>query len=108
MRGILLVMSDCVPGADADYHDWYDRVHLPDVLSVPGFTAARRYAAVPSMHGELPTQRYLAVYDIEADDLGLAQKALSAAAATMELSPAFDRASMAISTYELISEATPQ
>ena len=61
MRAVLIVMSDAVEGRDDEYNDWYDRVHLADVLALPGFVAARRYVAEPSVHGELPAQRYLAV-----------------------------------------------
>lgn len=36
------------PGSDweADFHDWYDRDHVPSRLAVPGFTGAQRYVAV--------------------------------------------------------------
>ena len=56
MRGILLVLSDATPGDDDAYNAWYDQVHLADVLSIPGLVAARRFAAVPSVHGELPAR----------------------------------------------------
>ena len=75
MKGILLVMSDATPGDDDAYNAWYDDVHLADVLNVPGFVAARRFAAVPSVHGELPAARYLAIYEIDADDLDAVQRA---------------------------------
>lgn len=107
MHGILLVMSEPTEGAEAGYHAWYDGVHLPDVLAVPGFVAARRYVAVPSVKGELPERRYLAVYEIEADDLAAAQAALSAAAGGMEISPALDRASTVTFTYQLLVDGEP-
>jgi hypothetical protein len=106
MKGILLVMSDATDGDDDTYNDWYDNVHLRDVLEVPGFVAARRFAAVPSVNGELPDLPYLAIYEIEADDIAEVQRVLSAAAATMEISPTLDRSSAATYTYRLLSEAT--
>lgn len=107
MKGILLVMSGATAGADDEFNDWYDNVHLGDVLSVPGFVAARRFAAIPSVHGELPDAPYLAIYEIEADDLDAVQQALSAAAATMDISPALDRSNAVTYTYRLLTEATP-
>lgn len=107
MKAILLVYSDANAGDDDAYNEWYDNVHLPEVLAVPGFVAARRYAAEPSVHGELPANRYLAIYEIEADDaagLSAAQQALSTAARDMQMSAAFDRSSTATRTYRLISE----
>lgn len=106
MKAILLVMSDATPGQDDTFNDWYDNVHLDDVLSVPGFVAARRFAAVPSVHGELPDASYLAIYEIEADDLDVAQHALSEAAAAMEVTPALDRSTAVAYTYRLLTEAT--
>ena len=106
MRAMLLVLSDAVEGRDDEYNDWYDHVHLPDVLAVPGFVAARRYVAEPSVHGELPAQRYAAIYEMEGDDLDALQRAVSQAAKTMEISTAFDRTTNATFTYRLITEAT--
>lgn len=105
MRGILVVMSNAAAGTDAEFNDWYDHVHLPDVLAVAGFVAARRFEAVPSVHGEEPDQRYLAIYEIEAEDLDAAQRALSEAARAMEISPTLDRATAVTYTYRLLSEA---
>ena len=91
-RHLLLVSSDALEGQEKDYHRWYDDVHLPDVLEVPGFVRAQRFVAAPSVHGELPAHRFLAVYELETDDLPGALAALRTAARSMELSPAFDRA----------------
>jgi hypothetical protein len=104
-RHILLVHSDPVAGQDGEYNRWYDEVHLPDVLSVPGFVAAKRYTAAPSIHGELPGNRYLAIYEIETDDLPAALAALSQAAKEMDLDAAFDRASQRTLAFTEISEA---
>ena len=62
-KGIMVVQSaPCDPAREDEYNDWYSRVHLPEVLAIPGFTGARRYQ-VP------PTGEYLAIYEIDADDL---------------------------------------
>ncbi|MGQ4599670.1 hypothetical protein [Nocardia sp. R6R-6] len=90
-RHILLVHSAPVGNRDDEYNTWYDSIHLPDVLQVDGFVAARRFVASPSVHGELPALPYLAIYEIETDDLPTALAALSAAAKNMKLHPAFDR-----------------
>jgi hypothetical protein len=51
---------------DADYNRWYDEVHVPDLLAVPGITSARRFRVVMSRRSNPP---YLALYEIETDDL---------------------------------------
>jgi hypothetical protein len=104
MRGVLIVMSEPVAGEDATYNEWYDGVHLPEVLAVPGFRAARRFVAEPSVHGELPPVPYMAIYEIEGDDLGAVQANLSAAARQMQISASLNRATTITYTYRLISE----
>ena len=106
MRAVLLVLSDAADGRDDEFNDWYDRVHLPDVLAVSGFVAARRYVAEPSVHGELPVQRYAAIYEMEGDDLDALHRALSEAAASMVISPAFDRSRTSTFTYRLLTEVS--
>lgn len=63
-RGILIVESrPASPERTDAYNRWYNEVHIPDVLRVPGFLSARRYAPVD---GEGP---FVAIYEIEGDDL---------------------------------------
>ena len=90
-RHILLVHSNPTPGNDDSYNAWYDNVHLPDVLQVDGFVAARRYIAAPSVHGEMHENGYLAIYEIDTDDLPAALKALSTAARGMDMDASFDK-----------------
>jgi hypothetical protein len=72
-RGLFYVETrPSAPEREADYNHWYDTVHLRDVCSVEGFVSARRYAPVD---GEGP---YVAMYEIEADDLEAAVQALIA------------------------------
>ncbi len=103
-RAILIVQSDAAEGRDAAFNAWYDEVHLPDVLSVPGFVAAQRFVGVPSVHGELPDRRYLALYEIEADDIDAALKALSETAPNMEISSTLDRSSATTFAFRAIGE----
>lgn len=62
-RGVLYVTSHPSSAErEAEYNDWYDHVHLPDVCAVPGFLGGRRYAPVDG-------GPYVALYDIEGEDL---------------------------------------
>jgi hypothetical protein len=64
-KGIMVVQSAPVdPAREDEYNDWYDNTHVPEIRQVPGFTAARRYKALGA-----GAPAYLAVYEIEADDL---------------------------------------
>ncbi len=102
---ILLVQSNATDGRDAEYNEWYDNVHLREVLEVQGFEAAQRFA----VHGESLAgtldHRYLAIYEIETDDPQGALDALQAAVgARMAMSDAIDLASVSAVLYSALGE----
>jgi hypothetical protein len=74
-KWILQVKSNCrdmVPGyqfSDDDaYNDYYDNVHIPDVMkALPEFKSARRFIN-PDI-STLDSGKYLALYEIETDDI---------------------------------------
>ncbi|MDR7167029.1 hypothetical protein J2W56_000747 [Nocardia kruczakiae] len=73
-KGILYVETR--PASDeqaAAYHQWYEGTHMREMLSLDGVVAARRFAPVD---GE---NVYVAVYEIEADDITSVQAQLAAA-----------------------------
>lgn len=39
---MFVIPANFVAGMEAEYHDWYDNVHMPEVSRVPGFVAMRR------------------------------------------------------------------
>jgi hypothetical protein len=39
---LFVIPANFVAGMEAEYHDWYDNVHMPEVSRVPGFVAMRR------------------------------------------------------------------
>ena len=71
-RHIMLVLTNPTAGHEDDFNDWYTNVHLRDVLAVDGFVAAQRFRlADAQLQPDRPApHRYLAVYEIEADDPG--------------------------------------
>jgi hypothetical protein len=77
-----LVFTNARDGRDAEFNAWYDDVHLAEVVEVPGFTGAERYALRPQPGEPPPTHEYLAIYDMETDDVsatlaGLMQRGAS-------------------------------
>ena len=90
----LIVFSNPSAGQEDEYNRWYDEVHLKEVLEVDGFVAAQRFALadaqIAAMDGRSPT-RYLAIYEIEAEDLQPVLDKLAAAGATMNMSDALDQ-----------------
>jgi len=64
---IQTVVTAPVVGREDEFNRWYEDTHLPEVLQVPGFVAGRRYALTGPGAADGP--RFLAVYEIETDDL---------------------------------------
>ena len=69
-KHVFVVFTNPVSGKDGTYNDWYTNQHLPDVLNVPGFVSAQRFKLSDTQRaaGPFPWQ-YLALYQIETDDL---------------------------------------
>ena len=69
-KHVFVVFTNPVEGKEATYNDWYDNRHLPDVLDVPGFVSAQRFRLSDTQRAAGPFPwRYLALYEIETDDL---------------------------------------
>jgi hypothetical protein len=63
-KGIFYVESrPSSPERDEEYNTWYDTVHLAEVVAVEGIVSARRLKPVND------DGAYVALYEIEADDL---------------------------------------
>ena len=46
-KAIMFVQSKpSSPDREDEYNDWYTNTHLPEVLDIPGITAARRFCSV--------------------------------------------------------------
>lgn len=67
-RAVVLVFTDCAdPAREKEFNEWYDSTHVPDILEAPGFVGCTRYEL---MGNPGPGQgKYLAVYDVESNDL---------------------------------------
>lgn len=65
-----MVLTNAVDGRDDEFNDWYSNRHIPDVLAIPGIVSASRYELAGTQRMTPPwPYRYLAIYDIETDDL---------------------------------------
>lgn len=74
-----IVLTNCTAGDDAEFNAWYDEIHVPDLLRIPGIVAVRRGRLTPEQTvmvdgkvqftraAELPF-KYLAIYSLQTDD----------------------------------------
>jgi len=66
-KWLLTVESNCAdPPREQELNEWYDTVHLPDILEVPGFSSISRYVNNNAEEGQC---KFLAVYEIETDNI---------------------------------------
>lgn len=98
-KTLLLAWADPTDsGSEEEFNRWYDGTHVPQLRkAIPSITRVTRYRAadLPPEAGPSPSHRYLAVYELDEDDVSAALGALGGAMAAGELdmSPAMDVAS---------------
>jgi hypothetical protein len=89
-RFLFLAFTNAGKGQDQPFNDWYDRHHLPEIVAtLPGFVAGRRYRLAEHQRTTpqpAPTWRYLAIYEVVANDDAAVQTA-AAAVGTLTRSP---------------------
>lgn len=59
--GILVASMNVDPAAEAEFNEWYNKEHLPQLAAVPGVLCARRFRA----GGEGVERKYLALYHLK-------------------------------------------
>ena len=97
---VMIVQSDPLEGRDAEYNAWYDGTHIPELLQIPGITAARRLEATPIVVGA-PGAKYITFYEIEAENPGavMAEMGARGADGRMSRSVAVDSSKATIWVY---------
>jgi hypothetical protein len=58
-KGLLIVFAEVKPEDERDFNEWYNREHIDERVSLPGFHRARRYVAVRA------TPKFLALYECD-------------------------------------------
>jgi Domain of unknown function (DUF4286) len=101
-----VVLTNPTSGKEAEYNEWYNKQHIPDVLNVPGFVAAQRFRLADKQMGDTNPYRYLALYEIETDDLAGALKDLQSRVGSddMVMSDAIDMKNIGAYIYSAVAE----
>lgn len=64
----MVVYSRPSPGREDEYNDWYQNVHLRELVALPGFVSAQRFRYARSLvEGE--AFPYMSIYEIDTDDV---------------------------------------
>ena len=75
-RHMLVVLSNSVEGADEEFNRWYSEQHLADILRIPGYMSAERYRLSAVQFMDTHPYEYLALYQVETDDLAMTANTL--------------------------------
>jgi hypothetical protein len=99
---LLTTFSHPVKGKESEYNLWYDQVHIHDLLKVPEINSAQRFR--PLTNPVLPESPFLAIYEIETDNIPEVMQAIQNGTYTMQPSDAIDPSSVTVQVYEVIGE----
>ena len=99
---ILTTFSLPTSGKEVEYNEWYDHIHCQDLLKIPEIKTAQRFS--PLHLPGLPQSPFLAVYQIETDDIAGLMQALQNGSYQMRLSDAIDPTSVTLQVYEVMGE----
>ncbi|MFR9773755.1 hypothetical protein [Nocardia sp. SC052] len=106
MRAVMVALTNRSSTAtDEQFNEWYDKIHVPEVLAVEGFTGVSRYRASQVGTGlDSGMHEYLAVYDIETADLDEVRERMIRAMPSWQPTDVLDTDSRAIAFFELVSD----
>lgn len=67
---LLVVLANAAPGTDEELSRWYEEVHIPDLLTVPGVVSAKRFRLTENQMRGVKTRpyEYMVLYQLESDD----------------------------------------
>jgi hypothetical protein len=99
-RLFYLVFSNPVAeDREEEFHQWYDEVHLPEVLATPGFISAQRIGLRRTEFARAtePAQRFGVLYEVEGDpEEVMGRVSAGVAAGTIHMSDVLD-----LSTFQM-------
>ena len=98
-RFLLTAISNPAESREADCGPWYDQVHIPDMLGVPGVVTAQRFELLRGAPSKA-FKRYLTLYEVEAEDEEAARRIINTLnGANLPLSDALDVPSVNLGVY---------
>lgn len=65
-KTLYLVFSNCRPGREAEFHEWYAE-HVAQILAVEGFESARRMTRTEIEGRPPPEYEHVVAYEISGD-----------------------------------------
>jgi hypothetical protein len=67
MKHLVVVLTEPMPGRENEYNDYYENLHLDEVLATTGWKSAQRFK-LSDQQGMACPLPYLAIYEVEAEN----------------------------------------
>ena len=100
-RHLVLILTEPVEGREDEFNDYYENLHLKEVLATTELVSAQRYRLAGEA-GEGCPLPYLAVYETEADSADAVIENLNATRAERQQSDALNRHTGRVWVFEEI------
>jgi hypothetical protein len=101
----LMAMTNPAAGRETEYDEWFEKVHIPQVLQTSGFKSARRLALTAEQRTPAPhPYQFATLYEIETDDLQSSLDALGETIKTATKTDTSDTARRAIWVFRSVGE----
>ena len=100
-RCLVLVLTEATEGNQDRFNDYYENIHLDEVIATTGWSSAQRFKLVDEL-GEGCPLPYLAAYEAEADSAEEVIARLNATRPERQQSDALNRSSGRVWVFEEI------
>ena len=103
MKTYYVVYSNPAEGREDEYNDWYSNVHLQEVVKIEGFISAQRFELTKSQLIEEQHYKYLAIYEIDNEDVEGISNRLIEASANLNMSTSIDIDGIHVAIFKSIT-----
>ena len=103
VRQLFMVLSEAAEGRENEYNEWYENIHLDEVIQTSAVVSAQRFKLAEQRGAEAPN-RYLAVYEVETDDPAEVFPSLDAKGTERNNSDAIERSTLGAWVWTPIGE----
>jgi len=67
MKHLLVVLTEPVEGQETEFNDYYENLHIDEVLATTGWQSGQRFQLTDEIGAKCPLP-FLAIYEAEADE----------------------------------------
>lgn len=103
MKTLYLVRSNPVEGKEIEFNEWYENIHLDEVLQIPGFKTAQRFELHETQMQPDQSHAHIAIYELDSDDVASTLQNIREAA-WLNMTDAMDFATIEVSVLSSLSD----